>query len=149
LDDHVETIASLTLSAGSVTTGSGTLTLGGNVTALASVTTASISGLLSLGGVTRTFTVGSGAASPDLLISASISDGGASAGITKTGLGQMTFSGSNSYSGVTTIDGFLVVANDWALGANGSATNGTVCYANSFLLVQGVDIGNEFLTLTN
>src|SRR5262249_45044285 len=30
---------------------------------------------------------------------------------------------------------------------NGSAANGTVCHANSFLLVQGVDIGNEFLTL--
>src|SRR5262249_31596745 len=55
LDDHSETISNLTLSAGSVTTGTGTtsaLTLGGNVTAQASVTTASISGQLSLGGVT-------------------------------------------------------------------------------------------------
>jgi autotransporter-associated beta strand protein len=148
LDDRNETISSLTLSGGSVTTGAGILTLGGNVTSLSSVTTASISGLLSLGGVTRTFSVVSGSANPDLLISAAVSDGAASAGLTKTGFGQMTLSGSNSYSGLTTIDGFVILANDNALGANGSATNGTTLNSTAFLLVQGVDIGNEFLTLT-
>jgi autotransporter-associated beta strand protein len=148
LNDHSETISALTLSGGSVTTGTGTLTLGGNVTSVASISTASISGLLPLGGVTRTFSVGSGSASPDLLVSANVSDGGASAGITKTGSGQITLSGANTYTGVTTIDGFVILANDSALGANGSSTNGTVVHANSFLLVQGVDIGNEFLTLS-
>jgi autotransporter-associated beta strand protein len=148
LNGHVETIASLTLSGGSVTTGTGTLTLGGNITTIASITTSSISGLLSLGGVTRTISVGSGSASPDVLISANISDGASSAGITKTGSGQMTLSGSNIFTGMFTVDGFVVLANDNALGANGSSTNGTVVHANSFLLVQGVDIGNEFLTLS-
>jgi autotransporter-associated beta strand protein len=147
LSDHNETITGLTLSGGAVTTGTGTLTLGGNLNSVASITTSSISGLLSLGGVTRTFNVGSGSASPDLLVSADISDGGASAGITKTGFGQMTLSGVNSYTGITTIDGFVILANDSALGANGSSTNATVVHANSFLLVQGVAIGNEFLTL--
>jgi len=148
LNNQPETISNLTLSGGSVTSGSGILTLGGNLTSLSSVTTASISGLLSLGGVTRTFSVGSGSASPDLLISANISEGAASAGITKTGAGQMTLSGANTYSGLTTVDGFLILASDTALGANGSSTNGTVLHANAFLLVQGVDVGNEFLTLT-
>jgi autotransporter-associated beta strand protein len=147
LNDHNETISALTLSGGAVTSGTGTLTLGGNVTAIASISTSSISGLLSLGGVTRTFSVGSGSASPDLLVSASITDGAASAGITKTGSGLMTLSGSNSFTGVVTIDGFVLLGNDNALGANGSSTNGTVVHANSFLLVQGVAIGNEFLTL--
>ncbi|HSU54459.1 MAG TPA: autotransporter-associated beta strand repeat-containing protein, partial [Candidatus Dormibacteraeota bacterium] len=149
LDDHNETMSNLTVSGGSVTTGTGTLTLGGNLSSLASITTASISGQLSLGGVTRTFSVASGSASPDLLLSADISDGSASAGITKTSVGQMTLSGSNSFTGVLTIDGFAILANAFAAGATGSATNGTVVHTGAFLLVQGVDIGNEFLTLAS
>ena len=147
LNDFNDTISSLTLSGGSVDTGTGTLTVGGNVTSLSSVTTASITGKLSLGNVTRTISVASGSASPDLLIAAVIS-GGAGAGITKTGSGQLTLSGANTYSGLTTVSGFMIVTNDSALGANGFATNGTTLNANAFLLVQGVDIGNEFLTLT-
>ena len=149
LNGHSETITALTLSGGTVTTGAGTLTLGGNLTSSGSITTASISGNLSLGGVTRTFSVATGTASPDLNLSANISDGGASAGITKTGAGQMTLSGTNSYTGVTTISGFVILANDAALGASGSATNGTVVNANAYLLAQGVDVGNEFLTLAD
>lgn len=148
LNDFSETIHALTLSGGTITTGTGILTLGSNITSLVSSTTSTVSGLLSLGGVTRTISVASGSASPDLLISAVVSDGSASAGITKTGTGQLTLSGANTYSGVTTIDGFVILANDSALGANGFSTNGTVCNANSFVLVQGVDIGNEFLTLS-
>ena len=144
-----ETISALTLSGGAVTgVAPGILTLGSNVTTLASATISSISGQLSLGGVTRTFNVASGSASPDLLISANIIDGAASAGITKTGVGQMTLSGSNAFTGVLTIDGFVVLTNDFAAGAVGSSTNRTELHANAFLLVQGVDIGNEFLTLT-
>jgi len=151
LDDHNETITALTLSGGTVTTGTGTLTLGGNVTSLASVTTATISGNLSLGGVTRTFSVASGLAVPQLLISANISGTGG-AGITKVGSlisTSLTLSGSNTYTGVTTLEGLVFLANDFALGANGFSTNGTVVNANALLLVQGVDIGNEFLTLAS
>src|SRR5439155_11416708 len=106
-------------------------------------------GVLSLGGVTRTFSVGGDSASPDCLITANITEGIASAGITKTGSGQLTFSGSTSFTGVLTVDGFVILANDFAVGATGSSTNRTELHANAFLLVQGVDIGNEFLTLAS
>jgi autotransporter-associated beta strand protein len=148
LDGFNETINALSLTGGTVTTGAGTLTMGSNITSVGSITTSTISGKLSLGGATRTVSVGSGSASPDLLISADVIDGSASAGITKTGSGQVTLSGSNSFTGVLTIDGFVILANDFAVGATGSATNGTVVHANSFLLVQGVDIATEFLTLS-
>src|ERR1044071_734538 len=149
LHDRNETISALTLNGGSVTTGTGTLTLGANITSLGSVNTASISGLLSLGGVTRTFSVSSGSAAPDLLISANITEGSTSAGITKTGVGQLTLAGSNSFTGVLTIDGFVILANDFAVGATGSSTNRTELHTSAFLLVQGVDIGDEFLTLSD
>lgn len=146
LADRSDVIAALTLTGGTVTTGTGTLTLGGDVTTLSSITTATISGNLSLGGVTRTFSVGSGSANPDLLVSAVVSGTGG-AGITKTGVGTLTLSGANTYTGPTVIDGFVILANDSALGASGFSTNGTTVNASDFLLVQGVDIGNEFLTL--
>ena len=50
-----ETIAGPVLTGGEIRTGAGTLTLGGNVTALASADASKISGKVSLGGVTRTF----------------------------------------------------------------------------------------------
>lgn len=148
LNNWDEAIASLTLNGGAVTTGTGALTLGGNLTTLMSITTSSISGKLSLGGATRTFSVTGGTASPDLSISAVISDGPiAGADINKTGSGTLTLSGANTYTGPTTLSGFVILANDSALGASGQSTNGTVVNANAFLLVQGVDIPNEFLTL--
>jgi len=148
LADHNETITALTMTGGTVTTGTntGTLTLGGNLLTLSSSTSSTISGKLALGSVTRTFSVSSGSASPDLLISADIS-GGAGAGITKTSLGQMTLSGSNTYTGPTTVDGFLILLSDTALGASGSSTNGTVINTNGFLLVQDANVIDEFLTL--
>jgi autotransporter-associated beta strand protein len=146
LNGFNEIIGPLTLSGGVVTSGAGLLTLASNVTVLPSTSTATISGNLSLGNVTRTIAIGNFSAFPDLLISANIT-GAAGAGITKTGSGQLTLSGVNIYTGPTTIDGFVILANAAALGANGSATNGTTLNANSYLLVQGVNIGNEFLTL--
>ncbi len=148
LDGNSDTIASLTMSGGAVTTDAGTLTLGGNLTTLGVSTTASISGKLSLGGVTRIFNVASGAASPDLIISAVISDGAvAGAGFTKSNSGQMTLSGANTFTGPTTLSGFVILTHESALGASGQSTNGTVANPNTFLLVQGVNVTNEFLTL--
>ncbi len=112
----------LTITGGSVTTGTGTLTLGGNVSDLASgpdITPATISGNLNLGGATRIFDVQGGAlvgenpngtvqnpgvALPnlnDLTISAVISNGS----LTKTDTGKLQLSGNNSYAGATTING--------------------------------------------
>src|SRR5439155_5456157 len=75
-----ETIGPLTLTGGTVSTGTGTLTLGGNVTTTASSVMASIEGKLALG-ATRTFAVPIGSVAPDLSISAVISGSG---GLTKT-----------------------------------------------------------------
>ena len=148
LNNNNEAIANLTLSGGNVASGTGTLILGGNVTTLASTSIADISGNLSLGGATRTFSVAAGGAGPDLFISAAISDGPiAGAGINKTGGGQLTLFGANTYTGPTTLSGFVTVANGSALGASGQSTNGTVVNANSFLLVLNVNIPDEFLTL--
>lgn len=144
-----EAIGGLTLNAGSVTTGVGTLTLLGNLTSLAASTTASISGNLSLGGATRTFAVASGDPSPDLLISATIVDGGGSAGIIKTGQGYMTLSASNAFTGSITADGRLTLQHALALGASGSAANGTVINAGAVLALSGLTITNETLMLNS
>jgi hypothetical protein len=75
LNNHSDVIGPLTLVGGTVGTGLGTLTLTGDVTVVASATTASISGNLDLGGTQRTFNVAAGTANPSLSISATISDG--------------------------------------------------------------------------
>ncbi len=79
------------------------------VTTLASGTTATIAGKISLRngiGATTTFDVADGAAPTDLLVSAVIADGaaqGTGSCITKTGDGFMLLSGSNTYTGLTTV----------------------------------------------
>ena len=75
-----DTIGPLTFNGGAIETDDGILTLNGDILANATNQTARISGNLALGGVTRTiYTLGS-SNTPDLLISAVISDGGAAAG---------------------------------------------------------------------
>src|SRR5262249_31282278 len=92
-------VTALSLTGGSVTAGARTLTLGGNVAGLAStanLTPASISGNLSLGGATRTFDVGLGSVpGSDLAVSAVLSNGAATSGLTKIGTGRLTLSGVN------------------------------------------------------
>jgi autotransporter-associated beta strand protein len=92
------------------------------VTANASTNTAIISGNLSLGSATRSFSIAAHTANPDLLISAVIS-GEAGAGITKTGTGNLRLSGTNTYSGLTTVNtSFLEISNPFALGSTASGT---------------------------
>lgn len=144
LNNQVDTIASLTMTGGTADSGTGTLTLGGNVTTLASATTATISGNLSLGGATRTFTVGDGTATTDLLVSAIISSAG---GIIKSGAGTMSLTASNTYSGVTTINAGLISADDNL--ALGSTTGGTVVNGAAALLLNNAHVTNEVLTLNS
>ncbi len=125
LDGFNDTIGSLTMSGGYFTTGTGLLTLNGNVTTLASTTTAQVEGNLSLGtsAVPRTFTIASGSAGTDLDVSATVS-GVAGAELLKTGAGTMRLSGNNSYAGPTLMSaGTLATASPEALGS-GSVTVG-------------------------
>ena len=144
LNGNSDAIGALTVAGGDVATGAGTLTLGGDVTANASTNTANISGNLSLGNATRTFSIAAGTANPDLTISAVIS-GNAGAGITKTGSGSLQLSGTNTYSGVTAVNfGALEIFNPSALG---SPASGTTLGSGSFLLLSGVTVAGESLTI--
>jgi len=151
LAGNSDTIGALNINAGTVASGAGTLTLGGTVTTTANNNVSStISGNLGLG-ATRSFNIADGTAvDNDVVISAVISGGFA---ITKdTGTGVLVFSGSNTYSGTTTIN-----AGTLRLGATGDATNtplgttagGTlVVGASSALDLNGYTLGtSEALSL--
>lgn len=113
--------------------GGGLLRLGGNVTYDASggdFTNAGsvISANLDLNNATRVFSVEDSAlATDDLLVSGTITNSGATAaGIRKDGAGTLVFSGSNTYDGLTSVNGgTLVAANNQAFGSVGyiSMTN--------------------------
>jgi fibronectin-binding autotransporter adhesin len=106
--NHSETIAALVMNAGSIATGSGILTVNGNITTNANAASATASGQLNLGGVTRTIDVADGAATMDLDISAAISNG--TGGLTKTGGGTLQLSGANSFSGAIALNAGTVIA---------------------------------------
>ena len=90
LNGFSDTIGSLNMTGGSVTTGAGTLTLGGNLTTGITASTGTIAGNLSLGGAARTFTVGNNAPAIDVDVSASITNGG----LVKDGAGTLRLVGS-------------------------------------------------------
>jgi fibronectin-binding autotransporter adhesin len=149
LNGFAETINGLTLSSGTasganVTTGVGTLILGNDVTLNVNgtgATGATISGLLNLGGPTRTFTVADGGDANDLSVSAVISNGG----LTKAGAGTLTLSGANTYAGATAVNaGTLTVTNDNALGGTGT---GTTVASGATLAINNAAIVAEPVTL--
>ncbi len=116
LSGFSDTIGALNVNGGSVATGAGTLTMGGNFSTGVTSVTGTVSGNLSLGGATRTFTVGDNAPAIDVDISAAISNGG----IIKDGAGTLRLSGTvtNSFSGATTVNaGTLVLAKPAGLNA--------------------------------
>ena len=114
LNNFNNTITTLTMSGGTVNTGTGTLTLSGNVTGVANaanLTPATINGNLALGTAIRTFdiqqgsvpaTVG-GVAQPvdDMVINAVISGTGGINKISDPGLLLLT--NTNTYTGATTV----------------------------------------------
>jgi len=118
LNGFNETINSLTLVGGTVQTGAGILALGGNVTANPHQYFSIIYGTLSLGGATRTFnTIG------NLDIVANLVDGPASAGLIKTGGGELALEGVNTFTGTAVATGgILSLAGNAALGSSAQGT---------------------------
>jgi autotransporter-associated beta strand protein len=129
-----------------ITTGTGTLTLGGNVTfdATSNPNGATISGLLALGGATRTFTVGDSTATTgstaDLTVLAPIS--GSGVGLTKEGAGVLALAGANTFTGPVTLNAGVLAASQSAdaLGT-GAATltlnGGTLALVNDTPIAFG------------
>ncbi|MBL9115326.1 MAG: cadherin domain-containing protein [Verrucomicrobiaceae bacterium] len=114
LSGRTDTIPGLTMGGANgatseVQTGAGTLTVNGPVNFIATNNPqgASITGNLSLGSATRTYTVDdSSAATDDLTISAVVSGTG---GLTKAGAGTLVLAAANTYSGTTTVSGGKLV----------------------------------------
>jgi autotransporter-associated beta strand protein len=148
---YTDTIGALSLNAGTVATGASTLTGNGSFTTIANNNVASIiTGKLGLGN-NATFTIADGTTMDnDAVISAVISGAFTFA---KAGTGVLEVSGSNTYSGATTIS-----AGIFRLGATGDATNTplgtiaagtTVSGATSALDLNGFSLGTaEALTLS-
>ena len=112
-----ESVASIQMTGGSITTGTGTLYLNGavqNITTYANYLPALISGNLDLGGLNRVLNVASGSLMVDLDLSANLTNGS----ITPGGTGIIRLSGSNNLSaGITLTTGTLAIGNDYALGS--------------------------------
>jgi autotransporter-associated beta strand protein len=146
------TVGSLAQGSSNVSIGTGSsLRLNGTVTvtplpglqnsAGATITGAGALELVTTAG-SRSFTVNDSPADSDLTISATVANGGALGGVTKAGLGRLTFSGSNTYGGTTSVSaGVLRATNSGALGtgtgANEVQTISTIPTSGTFTLSFG------------
>lgn len=148
LQSFTEKIGSLTTTGGSII-GTGRLDLGGNVTATALTTVVTnVSANLGLN-ATRTFLINNNsiAGDNDFTVSGVISDGGASSGLIKTGLGTLLLSGANTYTGTTDIlNGPLAV--DGSLGA-GAANLGDITGSTSASFLFGTASGHTIANAIN
>lgn len=119
--------ATLTLGSTAVFNLGGTLTYSNSGTPLAGVIQG---GTLNLNG-SRTFTIQNITADPDLTIHSVIADGSAASDLVKGGGGSLLLSGTNTYTGATTIAGTLHVQGNSASIAGSSALNlGAAAVAN-------------------
>lgn len=144
LNGYSNSIHSLTMTGGSVTTGAGTLTLAntgsGAITTNASSTASTISGKLALGAYSHTFTVADGSAANDLDISAAISGSGAN-NLVKEGAGTLQLSGNNTFTGSLAINaGTLRVGSDSNFG---NATNDLILNGGSLNTTSSFTLGNS------
>jgi autotransporter-associated beta strand protein len=139
LYNNAQSIGSLTLNGGTVAYG-GPLILNGDVTAQPGSSEPLIySGSLLLGGTNRNFTVAAGSA---LVVSADITDGVNSAGLTKAGWGELDLHGTGTYRGPTGVNsGRLSVFNSAALGYMGAGL--TIAQGSQLVLNNGVQVGNK------
>lgn len=147
LDNHDEAIGSLTLQGGTASSGIGTLILNGNLTVLASSTTATINGNLRFSGGLRTINAADGGTFYDLTLNAGISDAGGGLLFTNAApvLNFIRLLGSNSFIGPLTVANVrLLVETPWALGAT---NGGTSIKTNATLWMYSTGITNEALSL--
>ncbi len=143
-----DAITTLTLSGNSSTvansasqiidsTGGGVLKLGGGVTyntgaATFHNATTTISASLDLNGANRTFAINDSTnATTDVLVSGTITNSGANAGITKSGAGTLALTAANSYDGITTVSAGALQVGSSGTGQTGS---GAVTIANTATL---------------
>jgi autotransporter-associated beta strand protein len=143
LNGYNELIGGLSMTGGVVQTGTGLLTLNGNVSATSIWNNnPTINGFMSLGGATRTFTVPYWSA---LFVNAAVNDGLGTGGVLKTDKGVMWLAGTNSYSGLTTVNGGDLVLNQPS--GLGSAAAGTVV-GNGAILEVGLNFHGPVEDLT-
>lgn len=141
-----ETIGSLELYGAKSTATNGVLTLHGDISVLGGATS-TIAGALNLGTASRTIDVqGDTGGITELQLSAIISAGAPAVGYRKTGKGDMSVSGKNTYGGLTRIqEGVCRLFNNFALG---DTVGETLVDAGGILfLTSDVDIAAEKLTL--
>lgn len=157
LNNRNDDLGTISLTGGTLQTGTGTATMLRTWSATSVQTgtfptfdrdEARITGNLSLGANPRTFTVTRNPLFPpgsDLILSAIISG---TPGWTKSGTGVMEITGANTYAGTTTVNGgTLVVRNSSALGS--TATGTTVNNDAGLELPGGVSVADEPLTLNS
>jgi autotransporter-associated beta strand protein len=85
---------------------------------------------------TRTITVNSGAFQPELTIHGNIADGTGASGVLKNGTGTLFLSGSNIYTGTTTVDKGIVTMNSGARAIPGNVVIGNAVDAANSAIVR-------------
>ena len=138
----------------------GTLTIAGSLSDSTAVTVASGAtynvnasdtvGSIAGGGAITTSTSGAkvltvGGDGTSTTFSGVLSDGSGLLALTKIGVGSLTLSGTNTFSGVTLLNvGTLIIANDSGLG---STVGGTTVASGAILDLYNVAVGDETITL--
>jgi autotransporter-associated beta strand protein len=154
LNGENEIVSPITLSGGTISTGTGRLQINGDVTTLGSSNNAVIDGSILFAGGLRTITVNRGYAPGgyDLEIPATIGDNGSGIQFISAAVnpyyGQtiVLLTGSNTFTGPLTVNGGTSVLPEtpWALGATNS---GTFVTNGGILFVYSTAITNETVTL--
>jgi len=143
LNGFSDTVGTLYMTAGTITTGSGTLSLDQFVETFAHPLTSSITGNIGLGTAPRSFNVHDGAAAIDLNVSAAIT-AGAGGQLIKEGAGTMQLSGAVSAPIILdagTLTGLPVIGPLGSLTQNGGTFAGTLTNQGTFTYNGGTFTG--------
>ena len=144
LNNFSENVGSITFNGGLVQTGTGQFGINQFLAANPANTIAVINGFLRLPSPSTpvNFYIADGAADPDLQVNAVVV---ATAPVVKQGLGTMSFTGINTYTGTTTVNqGILEVNNNAALG---NSNVGTIVQSNATLRCAGSGTMAEAFTI--